>query len=208
MSVPGQVYGAGNSSIARNVLKVTFSQATSDYPKLEAWDDFNTNSTLHEIFTGTTENGDIPMLSGVGTTDGAPISNWKPAAPSVGGATINRLLGSTNYVILSSSNMGIGGTVRFNLCWEIPYDATVPADLDCVFVIRYSYTGTAPVLTWEFNDVDAGGNEGTPVWTAITPGVAGHILRPTDAGVASPNLVLHKPAASVADNPELWIAAV
>lgn len=207
MSVPGQVKGAGNLSIARNVVRVTFSQATSDHPKLEAWDDFNTNSVLHEIFTGTTENGDIPMLSGVATTDGAPVSAWKPAAATPGGATINRLKGNTNHVILSTANMGVGESVRFNLCWEVSFDATVPADMDCVFVIRYSYTGVAPVLTWEFNDEDAGGTEGVPVWTAITPGVSGHIFRPTDAGVASPNLVLHKPAAGVADNPELWVAA-
>lgn len=208
MAVPGQVKGAGNNSVAQNVVKVTFSQATTDHPKLEAWDDFNTNSTLHEIFAGTVENGNIPMLSGVATTDGPPGALWKPVAPIPGAATINRLLGSTNTVVLSSGNMGIGDTVRFNLCWEVPFDATVPADMDCVLVIRYSYTGIAPVLTWEFNDEDAGGTESVPVWMAITPGVAGHIFRPTDAGVASPNLVLHKPAASVADNPELWVAAV
>lgn len=208
MSVPGQVKGAGNISIARNVLRVTFSQATTDHPKLEAWDDFNTNSTLHEVFTGTTQNGNIPMVSGVATTDGAPVSDWKPAAPIPGAATINRLLGNTNTVVLSSANMGASDSVLFNVCYEIPYDAVVPADMDFVYVIRYSYSGVAPVLTWEFNDEDAGGTEGTPIWCALTPGVAGHIFRPTDAGVTSSNLVMHKPPSGVLDNPELWVAAI
>jgi len=205
MTMPGQVKGAGNNSVAQNVISVTFSQATSDIPTLEAWDDFNTNSILHEIFTGTVGNGNIPILSAVATTDGAPVAAWKPAAPSAGGATINRLMGSTNYVNLAAAPITLGNSVRFNLCWEVPYDASVPADMDCVFAIRYSYSGAPPVLTWEFNDEDAGGTEGVPVWTGITPGVAGNIFRPTDAGVTAGNLVLHKPPASTIDNPELWI---
>jgi hypothetical protein len=186
---------------------VTFSQATSDVPTLEAWDDFTLSTTTNEIFAGTTGNGNIPMISGVATTDGAPSSNWKPSGVTGGGATINRILGSTNYVNLSASSIGASGAVRFNLVWEIPYDATVPADCDCVFVIRYSYSGSAPVLTWEFNDEDAGGTESVPVWSAITPGSSGDWLVPGDSGCVYTNVVIHKPPTGTTDNAELWLLA-
>jgi len=206
MAIPGKVAGAGNNSLAQNVFKVTFSQALSAVPTLEAWDDFNFNATTHEVFAGTAGNGNIPMISAVATTDGAPANaDWKPAAPTSGGATINRLKGTDYYVNLAAAPPGAGESVRFNLCWEIPYDASIPADLDAVFIIRYSYSGAAPILTWYFNDEDAGGTEASPVWTQLTPGPSGNVLKPTDAGVSSSNLVLHKPPSGTVDNPELWV---
>lgn len=207
MTIPSAIVGAGNNSIAQNVIKVTFSEATADAPTLEAWDDFNLTATSHEVFGGTVGNGSLPMISAVGVTDGAPISAWKPAAVTAGGATINRLLGSTNYCNLAAALVAQDASVMFNLCWEIPYDASVPADLDAVFVIRYTYSGSAPILTWEFNDNVGGGSEGTPVWTEMTPGATGHFLKPTDAGVLAANLVMHKPPSGVADNSELWVTA-
>ena len=213
MSVPGQVKGAGNNSAAQNVIKVVFSEATADVPLLKAWDDTNLNSILHEIFTGTTGNGSKPILSAVATTDGAPASAWKPSTPVAGGATINRLKGNTNFVNLSAAAIIQGGSVRYNLCWEMPNDVTVPQDpdaekcMDLVFIIEFTASGLTPTLTWYFNDENAGGTEAVPVWTQMTAGASGYFFIPTDAGVSSPNLTLHKPQSGTQDNPELWISS-
>ena len=205
MSIPSEVVGAGNGSAAVNVLKIKFSEATSDIPKLEAWDDENFNTVANEIFAGTSGNINKPMLSAVATTDGAPASSWKPASATAGGATINRLKGSTNYVNLDNAPVIQNGEVKANLCWEVPYDASVPANMNCVFVVRYSYAGAAPILTWYFNDKVGGGTEGTPVWTQITSGLTGNKLKPADAGCSSSNIVLHKPVSGTLDNPALWV---
>jgi hypothetical protein len=128
-----------------------------------------------------------------------------PASVTVGGATINRLKGSTNYVNLDNAAVPAAGTVRFNLNWEIPYDASIPSDLAAVLVVRFSYSGTAPILTWAFNDNDGGGTEGTPVWTTITPGVAGNKIKPADTGSTPSTVVLHRPVSSVQDCGEVWV---
>ena len=207
MAIPSTVVGAGNNSTAQNVFKVTFSQALSAVPTLEAWDDFNFNTTAHEIFTGTAGNGNLPMISAVATTDATPASaTWKPASATSGGATINRLKGTDYYVNLSAAAPGAGESVLFNLCWEIPYDATVTAsELQAVFLIRFSYSGSAPILTWYFNDNDGGGSEATPVWTQLTPGSGGNKLKPADSGCSSSYIVLHKPPSGIIDNGELWV---
>jgi len=205
MSVPSKVVGSANNSSAQNVFKITFSEATSDAPRLEAWDDFSFSTTTKEVFAGTVGNGSKPILCGVATTDAAPASGWVPAAATAGGATINRMEGSTSYLDLAAAAVAAAGAVRFNLDWEIPYDATIPADMDAVIVCRFSYTGAAPVLTWEFNDDVAGGSEASPVWTTITPGDLGHVLRPGDSGSTAANLVIHRPISGVADSAEVWV---
>jgi len=205
MAIPSKIVGAGNNSTAQNVIKVTFSEATSNIPTLEAWDNFSFNSIAHEIFTGTTGNGDIPMLSAVATTDAGPSSDWLPSSATAGGATINRLKGDTNYVNLASSAISASGSVLFNLCWSVPFDASIPSDMEAVLVIRFEYTGPAPVLTWEFNDDDEGGTEGTPVWTTITAGTSGHQIIPTDSGATAGSLMLHRPVSGVIESGEIWV---
>src|SRR3989304_2653063 len=116
MAIPNKATGAGTGSTAQNVFRITFSQALSAVPTLEAWDNSNFNTTTLEIFTGTAVNGTKPMLSAVSTTNGAPTSSWKPTTAAAGGATINRLKGNTNYVNLAAAAPGAGDTVRFNLC--------------------------------------------------------------------------------------------
>lgn len=209
MSVPSKVTGGSNNSVAQNVLRITFSQALSAPPRLEGWDDSTFSTTVKEVFAGTAINASKPEVSAVATTDSAPASAWKPAAVVAGGAVINRLLGSTNYVNLSAAAPGAGGTVRFNLCWEIPSDASVPATntMNLVFGIRLSYSGAVPSLTWAFNDNSAGGTEGAPVWTTITPGSAGNFARPADAGVSSGAIIITKPTSGTVDSGEVWIAA-
>ena len=211
MAIPSKVTGAGNTSVATNVFRVTFSEATSDAPLLKAWDDANLNTILNEVFVGTAVNTNLPMINAVATTNSAPSSSWKPAGVTAGGAVINKLKGNTNYVNLHTGALTGGQEVKWNMCWEVPSDATVPQTgtntMDAVILLEFTSAGTPPVLTWEFNDSSAGGTEGTPVWQAFTAGASGDFIIPTDAGVVAPNLVLHKPASSTLDAPEVWVSS-
>lgn len=206
MAIPSKVTGAGNNSSARNVFRVAFSQNLSANPTLESWDDATFSTTNREQFTGTTGNGNKPELSAVATTDSAPAAAWKPASPAAGGAVINRLLGLTNFVNLSTVIPVAGGIVSFNLDFEIPFDTTVPSITNFgVLAVRFSFSGATPTLTWQFNDNSAGGSEGAPAWTTLSPGAAGNFIRPADAGVSSANVVVTRPPSSVIDAAEVWV---
>lgn len=206
MAIPSKVVGAGNNSSAVNPFKVTFSQALSAVPTLESWDDSTFSTTAKEQFTGTATNGLIPYVSAVATTNGAPSSNWKPASPAAGGAVANRLKGTTNFVNLSTGVPGAGGAVTFNLDFEIPTDASVPStNTFGVLAVRFAFSGATPSLTFQFNDASAGGTDGAPQFTNITPGSAGNFIRPADSGVSSANVVVTKPTSGVADSGEIWV---
>ncbi|MEM3609342.1 MAG: hypothetical protein QW076_00325 [Candidatus Anstonellales archaeon] len=178
MAIPFKVAGAGNNSTAQNVYKVTFSQALSAPPIYKAWDNSQTfpavdsagSTTNKEIFTGTTGNGNKPMLSLVDTSTSAPSSSWKPTSAISGSANPNRLKGSLNYVTATVTPTA-GGSIRFNICLEVPYDATVPStsSTGAMLEITYYYTGSTPTVTWYANE----GTEGTPIWTSLTPGTHG-----------------------------------
>jgi hypothetical protein len=206
VSIPSATTGAGNNSSAKNVYRVVFSQALSSNPQLEAWDDSTFSSTAKEMFAGTGVNGHIPYMAAVATTDSAPLAAWKPA-PVGGGATINRLKGLTNFVTLSTVIPTAGGNVRFNLNWEIPSDATIPSinTLNGVLAVRISFSGATPVLTWQFNDNSAGGTEGAPVWTNITPGSAGNFIKPSNNGATSSTVFFTIPLSGVSDAPAQWV---
>ena len=206
MSIPSQVENAGNTSTAQNVFRVTFSQALAAPPTIESWDDATFSSTTKEQFAGTSVNGHKPYVSAVATTDAAPASNWKPSSAVGGGATANRLKGTTNYVNASAAAPGSGGTIRFNLDFELPSDMSIPStSVFGVLAVRYSYSGTAPTLTWQYNDAGAGGTESVPVWITITPGSSGAFIRPTDAGATPSNLSVTKPSSGVADAAQIWV---
>ena len=204
MGIPTKIVGGANISTAINVIRTTFSEATTDIPTLEAWDNYSFDTVTGELFTGTAGNGNIPMLAAVATTDGAPTSDWVPVSPIAGGATANRLKGDTNFVNLSSASIDAAGVVLFNLNWEVASDVTIPSSLASVITMRFSYAGSAPILTWEINDNAGGGTEGTPVWTVLTPGVEGNTIKPADAGSTPGAVVLHRPPTGVIDCGEIW----
>ena len=207
MSVPSMVENAGNNSTAQNCFRITFSQNLASIPTLEAWDDNTFSSTVKEMFAGTAGNGNIPYLSAVATTNAAPSSAWEPAAATAGGAVINRLQGTTSYVNLSTGIPVASGTVRFNLSWQIGYDASVPSTntMNGVLACRYAYSGSTPSLTWAYNDNGAGGTEGSPSWTTISSGSGGNRIVPADSTATSSNIVLTKPTSGVADAPTIWV---
>lgn len=206
MAIPSQVANAGNGSSAQNVFRIVFSQNLSANPTLESWDDGTFSTTAKEQFTGTTGNGNEPYVSAVATTDTAPSSSWKPGSATPGGAVANRLVGLTSFVNLSTTIPVSGGAVRFNLDFEISFDSTVPSiNTWGVLACRFSFSGATPTLTWQYNDVGAGGSEGAPIWTTITPGSAGNFIRPADDGTTSANVVVTRPTSGTADSGEIWV---
>lgn len=218
MATPSKVEGAGNNSTAQNVFRVTFSEATSNSPMLKAFDDSSATTVLGRAFIGTAGNGNKPLMSAVATTDGAPVAAWKPATATAGGATINRLKGNDSYVILSAAPVSAGGNVRFNLCWELPSDIPIapplpPGDpsytidsLYAAFSLDFSYSGSIPVLTWEFNDYSEGGTEAVPFWTTMVSGFSNNDqLLPANAGSSPSNITMHKPPSGVIDIGEVWV---
>ena len=206
MAIPAKATGYGNVNAAE-VFKVTFSTALSSAPKYEAYDRSASfpatgalNTTNKKLFTGTAGNGNKPMLCLVDTSTAQPGANWKPAGATAGSANPNRLKGQTNY-ITATTTPGAGGAIKFNLVVEVPSDLT-PADsaeLDHDLLIRYTYAGAAPTLTWAFNE----GAEGAPSYTTLTPGT--HGLRHAKAGAAAPDYYMEIPASGVADSAEGWV---
>ena len=207
MAIPAKATGYGNNSTARNVFRVLFSQALSSAPKYEGYDGgtypaVGSGTTVaNDVFVGTAGNSNKPMLSLVDTSSGAPASNWKPASASAGSANPNRMKGQTNFVT-ATATPGAGGTITFNMVLEVPSDATTSSTMAHDLLVRYTYTGSAPTLTWAFNE----GTEGTPTWTTLTPGT--HGMRHTRSGTAGGGPYLANiPASSTEDTAEGWISA-
>lgn len=208
MAIPNKATGYGNNSTARNVFKVTFDQALSSAVKYEAYDTNGTfpavgsvTTTAQKLFVGTAGNGNKPMLSLVDTTNAAPASAWKPASATGGSANPNRMNGQTSYVTQAGAVLGAGGVITFNMVVEIPSDLTTAdnAQMAHDLLLRYTYTGTAPALTWAFNE----GTEGTPTWTTLTPGT--HGIRHAKSGATTPNYLATIPASGTQDTQEGWV---
>lgn len=207
MAIPNKSTGYGNNSTARNVFRVSFSQDCSQaakyemYDRTQAWPGTGTlTTTTKKIFVGTAGNSNKPMGSLVDATSSAPSSNWKPASATAGSANPNRMKGQTNYVT-SQATPTTTVPLLFNMVLEIPYDLT-PADNAEMYhdlLVRYYYTGSAPTLTWAFNE----GTEGTPSWTTMVPSTNG--IRHCKAGSGVGNYYATIPEASTEDTFEGWV---
>lgn len=236
MAIPSKAVGGGNTSTARNVFAVTFSQALSAAPTFEAYDGGtfpavgSATTVTGKALAGTAGNSNRSMLSLVSTGAAAPASAWKPASATGGSANPNRLKGQTSYVTAQETQAGgtgvgawgtgfsagagnlgnatgaIGsatnpyGVIRWNECFEMPSDVVPTDNLTHDLLIRYQYTGSAPTLAWYYND---GGSEGTPTWTALTPGT--HGVRHCNAGTVAGTYRLDIPPSGTVDGAELWV---
>ena len=106
--------------------------------------------------------------------------------------------GQTNFVT-DPSTPGAGGVIRWNEVLEVPSDATTSSTMAVDLLIRYTYTGGAPTLTWAFNE----GTEATPTWTTLTPGT--HGVRHTRSGtIAGGPYLANIPASGTEDSVEGW----
>lgn len=211
MAIPSKAIGAGNNNFTK-VFKVIFSTALSTAPKIEAWDNSQTfpakdasgSTTAKEIFTGTTESA-VPMIAawsgGAEASGTLPGATWHPATATGGSANPNLLEGTTSYVTCTNTP-GAEGDIVFNLSCEVPYDATVPStsSMAAIIQIRYTYTGSAPSLTFKYND---GGTETTPVWLTFTPGTNG--IRFCNSGTGAGTYKLTLPSSGLVYAGELWV---
>jgi hypothetical protein len=125
-------------------------------PRITAWDSNSHAAVTEEIFTGTTNNSNVPFLKARGqTVNTAPsAAHWNEASEAAShdidtsgtcgnntGTEENAALeGDTNYLTCSAAD--ISGTPQyFSLALSIPDDATTGVDaIDCVLTIRYTYT--------------------------------------------------------------------
>lgn len=205
MAIPAKATGYGNNSVAQNVFRILFSQDLSTPPKYELYDGGTfpavgvAVTTANTVFAGTAVNSNKPMVSLVDTSSAAPSSNWKPASATGGTANPNRMKGTTNFVT-STATPTAGTAIRWNMVVEVPSDATTSSTMAHDLLIRYTYTGTTPVLTWAFNE----GTEGAPTWTTWVPGTNGQ--RHCRAGTVSGGPYLANiPASSTEDTAECWV---
>jgi hypothetical protein len=208
MAIPNKATGYGNNSVARNVFRLTFSQALSQAPTYEAYDSdqaFPAIAALltvaKKIFVGTAGNSNKPMLSLVDTSSAAPTSAWKPAAATGGSANPNRMKGTTNYVT-ATATPGAGGVITWNMVAELPSDlvpSTDNVEMQHDLLIRYTFTGATPALTWAYNE----GTEGAPTWVNMTPGT--HGIRHAKSGAGAPSYFATVPVAGTQDTAEGWV---
>jgi len=121
-------------------------------------------TVANTVLAGTTKNGSKSMVALVDTTNAAPDEIWAPYSASAGEANPNLLKGTTSYVEQDGSVLTNGDRATFNMVITVPSDmeTTDPAGFD--LLIRYTYTGSAPTLTFQANE----GTEGTPTWTSLT----------------------------------------
>jgi len=207
MAIPAKATGYGNNSTARNVFKIAFSQDCSQVAKYEmydrtaAWPATGTLTTVtKKIFVGTAGQSNIPMMSLVDATSSAPASAWKPASPTAGSANPNRMKGQTNYVS-SQATPTSSVPLLFNKVLEVPSDllATEDSEMYHDLLVRYTYTGAAPTLTWSFNE----GTEATPTWTTMTPGT--HGIRHCKSGAGAGDYYAIIPESGTEDTVEGWV---
>lgn len=207
MAIPNKALGYGNTSTAANVFQITFSTALSSAPRYEAYDGAvfpatgSATTTTNGIFTagaGTSTS----MLSLVDTSSAGPTSNWKPLNGSAGSANPNRMKG-TSYYVTATVTPGAGNVIKWNEVLEVPSTATTSTTMAHDLLVRYTYTGTAPSLTWAYNDPVAG-SELTPSWVTMVPGTNG--LRHCRTGTVPGGPYLADiPASSTQDTTEGWI---
>ncbi len=213
MAVPSQVAGGGGANNATECFKMVFSQALAGAPKIEGWDNSSTfpardafgMTVAKEIFTGTDES-EKPCLAawsgGAEVTGTKPGASWHPSAAVAGSNNPNLLKAQVSYVTCTNTP-GAGGNIVFNLSLKIAADQTVPSTVTMAHVvqIRFIYTGTAPALTFWYND---GGSDAVPSWTALTPNT--HGIRYVNTTTVAGTYELTLPGTgSTLVAPELWV---
>lgn len=182
MAIPFIPTGIGQNA-AKEVFKISFTEDLSQIPELHAWDTFTLDTVSNKVFTGTTVNGDVPMIGAIGLTV-APGASWYPASPVAGAAvdSASLLIGNTGFCLLSSG-APVAGDVFFNFDFSFPDDVLPGDTMSFVLVFLHIFTGATPVITWAANE----GTEGTPIYTALTTQPGGSsgsatVIRPSDTG--------------------------
>lgn len=161
--------GYGNNSDAQNVFAVLFSEALSALVTYYCYDNDETFPATDDLDTANNEvlagvdSDNLSMVSLVDTTNAAPASDWMPDTATPGEANPNRMQGGTSYVQQDGAIRGSGERVTFNMVVEIPAEATTGDAFGFDLKVTYSYTGSAPTVSFQVNT----GTEGSPSWQTI-----------------------------------------
>lgn len=197
----------GTLNTNQNVLKITFSEATSTAPILTAWDDSNLNSVTNEILAGTSGTSNTSWLKAVETTSGAPGSSWTSSTVSLddnsnpaGGP--NALKGNDRFVPCAST-ASAGSSKLFNIVCYVPSDANSgTSGHTFVLSIRYSYTGTEPTITFYANT----GSEASPTWTEISSGDTIYFAGPDTTSTSVDPVTAPSSGSKIVE--EMWVGTV
>jgi hypothetical protein len=212
MPIPSKVSFGGNSSSQRNIFRITWSTALSVAPQYQMWDNSSTfpavdasgSTVVKEAFVGTSGNSNKPEYALACTSSLGTTNPWMPTSATAGSANPNRMKGTTNYVN-DPTTPGAGQTTTFNITAEFASDAAVPSSSsqNILLQVQYQYTGTAPTLTYAYNDAAATGTESSPVWQNFTPGT--HGIRLVNTGTTAGTYKFTLPASSTSTVNEIWV---
>jgi len=190
-----------STAVNTNVGAIQFSEAITG-GRLTAWDDSNHNSTNKEILAGTTGTSNNSWLragitaENVSPSEGAGSlpSGWKTQTVT---DTTFQLKGDTYYQTFGA--ISAGNQVRFVITCFIPYDTSSgTAGHNPVLTVRYTYSGSAPTVTWYWNT----GTESSPTWTEQTSSYSAYFTGP-DTTSSSLDLVT-APSSGTKFPEELW----
>lgn len=178
LTVTAAIGGIMGNKNARQAMKLTWDQAMSAQPRLEAWDsgaDLTANTApTDEILVGTASTGSKSWIAATDTTSVLPGANWYGSASErTGGTKPALLIGTGAYLLLKGATVGVVSRL-FNLCLKVPSDAAQAGATQHtpVIALRYYYTGVAPTITWQYN----ASTIANPKWTAFTSGSLGYTL--------------------------------
>lgn len=208
---------------SRNVFKARFTtNPCSDVPHLQAWDDFNLNSTLQQILAGFTANGNQSLVAAISTDAASSGADWaklnQAGAQVAGGALMNRLRGEESFVVLGVAAPIVNEERRFNLIMGCHQDSAIGVSGNTpAFAIKTFYAGAPPGVEFYYNsgNDDLGAGAGA-VWNLMTSADKGvsmaigvnNAIYAADASGASPATALSpvtKPGVDEKFAPEHWV---
>jgi hypothetical protein len=167
LATPIQPTGIGLQA-ALNVFKVTFSEELAAPPQLHAWDDEDADTHTHVIFAGTENNGNKPMVAGIGLTEAPPAADWFPSSKVIGAEVdvASLLEGDEGFCeICEELSEYADEEMFFNVAYKIPSDLNTSDTVNHIISIEYSFTGPVPKMLLYVNT----GTEAVPVWTKLYP---------------------------------------
>lgn len=184
--------GRAGDANGRNVYKVRFgSNACSDQPQLQAWDDFNVNTVVSESLAGTAGNGNKSLMAAAHTTNIRTGGAWVPAAAVAGDGVMqdpnavgtqhraNRLRGAESTLGLYDTGDAVPVAEEeryFQLAALVAADSStgVAGHLP-VLAVKAFYAGAPPVINFFYNsgEDDLGATEVNANWVQMTSEDAG-----------------------------------
>jgi hypothetical protein len=218
-AVPGVATAATaagtNLGVGTYLYKITFVSGTTGLPLGE------TSGGTEFSITTTTSNTNVSLtgipLGPTGTIKrgiyrtqvGGATGTEKLVAFIADNTTTTYTDSSTDATVNANAVIPTTNTtcaIRFNLSAEFPSDAAVPStsSQNILLQIGYQYTGSAPTLSYAYNDA---GSDSAPIWTAFTPGTNG--IRLVNSGTVAGTYKYTLPSSGVQTvgntTGELWV---